>query len=167
MKKLTVFIASFVLLSITSSFLSGAGFMKIGDIKGEAIDKSNATEVGPIRWMAPESVKDKRAAGGGTVRFTKRIDKSSPMLARTMSSGGEIEEMALADEGKQFLLKNVTVVSIQKQGKDEVVTLRFNHRQQYGQTQQAAKANHNTTRSNRLAPAEGGDYNSSRSNRTR
>lgn len=167
MKKLTVFIASLVLFSVTGSLVSGAGFMKIGDIKGESIDKSNATEVGPIRWMAPESMKDKRASGGGTVSFTKRIDKSSPMLARTMSSGSEIEEMALADDAKQYILKNVTVVSIQKKGKQEVVTLKFQHRQEFGQAHRAAPANHNTTRSNRLAPAAAPaqDYNSSRSNR--
>lgn len=166
-----MFIASFALFLITTSFVSGAGYMKIGDIKGESIDKSNATEVGPIRWMAPESVKDKRASGGGTVTFTKRIDKSSPLLARAVSTNGQIEEIAIADEGKQFLLKQVEVVSIQKRGKQEVVTMKFQHRQQFGQMQKAAPANHNTTRSNRLAPAtndsKAQDYNSSRSNTTR
>ena len=171
MKKLTAVVTFAALFSLLLNSALGAGYMKIGDIKGESIDKSNATEVGPIRWMAPESINKSRGAGGGTVSFTKRIDKSSPMLARTMSSGGEIEEMALADEATQYLLKNVKVVSIKKQGKQEVVTLRFQHRQQFGQVQKAAKANHNTTRSNRTQPAaaspSGGDYNSSRSNRGR
>jgi len=116
--------------------------------------------------MAPESINNKRAAAGGTVTFTKRIDKSSPLLAKSHNSGGEIGEMALAEDGKQFLLKNVKVVSIQKKGRQEVVTLRFQHREQFGQVQKSA-ANHNTTRSNRLAPAAAPaqDYNSSRSNR--
>jgi type VI protein secretion system component Hcp len=114
--------------------------------------------------MAPESTSNKRAAAGGTVSFTKRIDKSSPLLAKSQNSGDEIGEMALAENGKQFLLKNVKVVSIQKKGQQEVVKLRFKHREQFGQVQKSA-ANHNTTRSNRLAPAKATDYNTSRSNK--
>ena len=167
MKKLTAFIVSAALFSIASSSAFAAGYIKIGDIKGEAIDKSNATEVDPIRWMAPESMKS-RTAGGGSVSITKRIDKSSPLLAKTQSSGGTIEEMAVADGDKQFLLKNVTVVSVVKKGKQEVVNLKFQHRQQFGPAQRAAAANHNTTRSNRTQPAAAPaqDYNSSRSNNT-
>ncbi|QXD23923.1 type VI secretion system tube protein Hcp [Opitutia bacterium ISCC 51] len=163
MKKLTAFVVSAALFSLISSSLFSAGYLKIGHIKGETIDKSNASEVGPIRWMAPESINNKRAAAGGTVTLTKRIDKSSPLLAKSHNSGGEIGEMALAEDGKQFLLKNVKVVSIKKKGRQELVTLRFQHREEFGQT----RANHNTTRSNRLAPASGGatDYNSSRSNK--
>ncbi len=163
MKKLTALVLFAVLFSTLSSSAFAAGYIKIGDIKGEAMDKSNATEVGPIRWMAPESMENKRAGNGGTVSITKRIDKSSPLLAKSHSSGSEIGEMALADGEKQYLLKNIKVVSIQKKGKQEVVTLRFAHRQELAQT----RANHNTTRANRLAPAaKATDYNSSRSNKS-
>ena len=172
MKKLTAFLVSAALFSLLlNSSANAAGYLKIGSIKGETVDKTNATEVGPIRWMAPESLNNKRSSGGGKVSITKPIDKSSPILAKTHSSGGSIDEMAVADKGKQFLLKNVKVLSIQKRGKQEVVTMRFAHRQQFGQAQKAAPANHNTTRSNRLAPksspSRAQDYNSSRSNTTR
>lgn len=189
MKKPTAFIASLVLYSLLlQSSLFAAGYIKIGDIKGEAIDKSNASEVQSVRWMAPENL-NSRARGGGTVSITKPVDKSSPLLAKSQSTGSVIETMAVADGGKQYLLKNVKVVSVVKRGKQEVVNLRFQHRQEFGPTRKAAAANHNTTRSNRTqsaaagapaqdynssrsnsskgaAPAEGGDYNSSRSNKT-
>ena len=165
-----------------------AGFMKLGDIKGEAIDKSNSTEVQSVRWMAPESLQKKNTtrrahAVGGTVSVRKRIDKSSPKLAEMLNSGGDMDEIAIAEGGKQYLLKGVQIVSIEKQGKVEVVTLRFNHRQEFGPVQRGAANNHNTTRSNKTvaAPvshnttrsnrtksvaADGADYNSSRSNKT-
>lgn len=171
MKNLTAKVALFTL--ILPVMASAAAYIKIGDIKGEALDKNNASEVQAVRWMAPESLQKKeysRAAQAqpGTVSFTKYIDKSSPKLAESLQSGGVIGEMALADGDKQFLLKQVKIVSIQKKGKQEVVTARFNVRQEFGPVQRAASANHNTTRSNRTQPladaAPAQDYNSSRSN---
>lgn len=138
--------------------------------------KDNATEVQAIRWMAPESVRSQSSspstrAAGGTVSITKRIDKSSPKLAETLT-GGQLAELSIADGSKQYLLKNVQVISVQTKGEHEVATLRFQHRQEYGQAGASAPANHNTTRSNRLAPKQAGsdtapatDYNSSRSNK--
>ena len=58
MKKFTALVLFAVLFSTLFSSVFAAGYIKIGDIKGEAIDKSNATEVGPIRWMAPERMEE-------------------------------------------------------------------------------------------------------------
>ena len=88
----------------------------------------------------------------GTLTITKELDKATPKLAEKLSSGDAFEEMTIADGDKNYLLKNVTVVSVQKKGGQEVVTLRFAHREEFGQVQRAAAANHNTTRSNRTQP---------------
>jgi len=122
MKKLSYFLTTLGLISlILPSAASAAAYMKLGDIKGEAIDRSNSTEIQSVRWMSPESVNKKQSArspqgNGGSFLVTKRIDKSSPLLAKMLSSGGEFGEMAIADRGKNFLLKKVKVVSIQKKG---------------------------------------------------
>ncbi len=175
-------IPTFVLFTLFACFLpavaTAAAYLKIGDIKGEALDKGSSSEVHTLRWMAPESIHEKRTSraaqsSGGALSITKPIDKSSPMLARSLSSGGSIDEMAIADGEKQYLLKGVQVVSVEKKGKQETVTMKFQHREEFGQIR-AASANHNSTRSNRLAPAQPNsntapatDYNSSRSNRQR
>lgn len=45
-----------VFLTLLSSQIHGAVFMWLVDIKGEAIDKSNSTQVISGKWMAPESL---------------------------------------------------------------------------------------------------------------
>ncbi|MDA0348527.1 MAG: type VI secretion system tube protein Hcp [Verrucomicrobia bacterium] len=156
--------SSYLLLS--PSFAAAAAYMKLGDIKGEAM------EVRSVRWMAPEAVNKKeysRAAkteGGaqsGSLSITKELDKSSPKLQEMLNSGGSFGEITITEGDKNFLLKNVKVVSIEKKGKQEVVSLRFSYKQEFGPTR---GADHNTTRSNRASSTKATDYNSSRSNRT-
>lgn len=179
MKKLISTLVLFILFAcVVPTVAMAAAYLKIGDIKGEAMDRGNSSEVQTLRWMPPETIREKKTshaaqASGGSLLITKPIDKSSPLLAKSLSSGRTIGEMAIADGDKQYRLKNVQVVSVEKKGKQEVVTMKFQQREEFGQTR-TAPANHNTTRSNRLAPAQPNsntapatDYNSSRSNRQR
>lgn len=179
MKKLISTLVLFILFAcVVSTVATAAAYLKIGDIKGEVMDRGNSSEVQTLRWMAPETMREKKTsratqASGGSLLITKPIDKSSPLLAESLSSGRTIGEMAIADGDMQYRLKNVQVVSVEKKGKQEVVTMKFQQREEFGQTR-LAPANHNTTRSNRLAPAQpnsitvpASDYNSSRSNRQR
>ena len=105
MKKLTASIALFSLFSLLiPSFATAAAYMKLGDIKGEAID------VQSVRWMAPESVSKKeysRSANTkrGTLTLTKEIDKSTPKLAEMLNSGGAFEEITISEGEKNYLLK--------------------------------------------------------------
>lgn len=161
-------IATIVLLSafIFAPFsASAAAYIKIGDIKGEAMD------VQSVRWMAPESTKREKSSRSvksetktqsGSITITKELDKSSPKLQEMLNSGGTFDEITITEGEKNFLLNRVRVVSIENKGKKEVVTLRFAHRQEFGPTQ---RANHNSTRSNRTTRAKATDYNSSRSNK--
>jgi type VI protein secretion system component Hcp len=162
------FLSSYLLLGPSLAF--AAAFMKLGDIKGEAL------EVNSVRWMAPESINKKEssraanAEGGaqsGSLSIIKEIDKSSPKLQEMLNTGGAFGEISITEGNKSFLLKNVKVVSMQQKGKQEVVTLRFQHREEFGPIQQQNAADYNSSRSNKSSSStKATDYNSSRSNRT-
>ena len=63
------------------------------------------------------------------VRITKRIDKSSPLLAKALSSGGSIGNVTIQRvEGGQtetMDLKNATVAAVTKNGSNETVTFNY------------------------------------------
>jgi type VI protein secretion system component Hcp len=167
MKKLNAFIATLGLVSMLApTFATAAAYLKIGDIKGES------TRLQSVRWMAPESISKKESARKadatpGTLSITKEIDKSTPQLAKMLNEGGSFEELTIADGDKNYLLKNVKVVSVKKKGNQEVVTLRFQQREEFGQTQPQRASDYNSSRSNRsTSSTKATDYNSSRSNRT-
>ena len=167
MKKLITVITLFSsYLLLAPCFASAAAYIKLGDIKGEAM------EVQSVRWMAPESLKNKQSSRAvkagvksqsGNISIIKELDKSSPKLQEMLNSGGSFGEITITEGNKNFLLKNVKVVSIEKKGKQEVVSMRFSYKQEFGPTR---GADHNTTRSNRASSTKATDYNSSRSNRT-
>lgn len=169
MKYLTTAVILFS-IALTPTISFAAAYMKIGDIKGEAMDLAS------VRWMAPENVSKKQDSRAGKARgktssgnfsVIRELDKSSTKLQETMNSGGSFDEITVTQGNKSYLLKNVKVVSIEKRGKQEVVTMSFSHRQELGPAQ---RANHNSTRSNKTRPAgdssKATDYNSSRSNKS-
>jgi type VI secretion system secreted protein Hcp len=79
-------------------------FIKIGDLKGEAKDKSHAGEIDVLAWSWGASNSGNAHMGGGQgagkvnvqdLSFTKYIDKSSPDLMLFCCNGKHIPEAKL------------------------------------------------------------------------
>jgi type VI secretion system secreted protein Hcp len=103
-------------------------FMKLGDIKGEAIDKDHGGEIDVLAWSWGMSQSGSFHVGGGggagkvnvqDISFTKYIDKSTPDLMLHVSNGGTIPEAQLTirkagDKPTEYLvitMKKVLVTS--------------------------------------------------------
>jgi len=59
------------------------------------------------------------------IRFTKRIDKSSPLLARAAAQGTHIPKVELSIDGRVCVLSDAVVVSVSSA--DGVETVSFNY----------------------------------------
>ena len=159
-----------------SSISYSAGFMKIEGIKGESTDKEHK---GWIDILSVSGLSDQgriREKGSGLatgkrqhkpISITKPIDKASPVLARSSGGNGFPTEITLSEKGIVYHLKGVKVQSVRRAGKNEILTITYTglettqtRARDYNSSRsnttsralQAAPANHNTTRSNRLSP---------------
>jgi type VI secretion system secreted protein Hcp len=79
-------------------------FIKIGDVKGEAQDKSHKDEIDVLSWswgMSQSGTMHSGGGGGGgkvtvnDLSFTKWVDKSTPNLMKACSSGSQYKEAKL------------------------------------------------------------------------
>jgi type VI secretion system secreted protein Hcp len=79
-------------------------FFKIGDIKGESVDKSHKDEIDVLAWSwgMSQSGTMHHGSGGGSgkvnvqdISFTKYIDKATPPLMGACCSGKHIPEATL------------------------------------------------------------------------
>jgi type VI secretion system Hcp family effector len=114
-------------------------YMKLGDIKGEATDTAKGDHKNEIeilsfsfgeaqstaRDVASGQATGKRDAASGLptgkrqhkpVTITKLIDKASPVLARTMASGGTIQMLEVSDGTTVHKLHNCVITSISPAG---------------------------------------------------
>ncbi|MCO7514363.1 type VI secretion system tube protein Hcp [Pseudomonas guariconensis] len=79
-------------------------FIKIGDIKGESMDKAHKDEIDVLNWSWGMSQSGNMHMGGGggagkvniqDLSVTKYVDKSSPNLMAHCSSGKHIDKVKL------------------------------------------------------------------------
>lgn len=79
-------------------------FFKIGDIKGEAVDKTHKEEIDVLAWSwgASQSGTTHTGTGAGAgkvnvqdISFTKWVDKSSPTLLKHCCTGAHIASATL------------------------------------------------------------------------
>jgi type VI secretion system secreted protein Hcp len=79
-------------------------FIKIGDIKGEAADKTHGEEIDVLSWSWGMSNSGSAQLGGGSgsgkvnvqgLSFTKYIDKSTPKLMLACCNGKHYDEALL------------------------------------------------------------------------
>jgi type VI secretion system secreted protein Hcp len=79
-------------------------FIKIGDIKGESMDKAHKDEIDVLNWSWGMTQSGNMHTGGGggagkvnarDLSFTKYIDKATPNLMTLCSSGKHIDKVTL------------------------------------------------------------------------
>lgn len=165
MKSYYRLIASVLASGVFASALLGAGYLKIGDIKGESTDKDHKD------WIVISSVQDlptpsTREAGSGMatgkrqhkpVKFSKPVDKATPLLAKRAETDTKAKVASVASvltfsqDGKTYVLSGAKVVS--STVKDGVETLLVSY-----------ESFEIVDKPTRAAPAQ--DHNSSRSNKT-
>lgn len=123
-------------------------FIKIGDLKGESVDKTHKDEIDVLAWSwgMSQSGTTHMGPGGGAgkvnvqdLSFTKYVDKSSPVLIKGCCKGIHFPEAKLtvrkaggdALEYIKLTMKEVIVTSISTGGSGgedrltENVTLNF------------------------------------------
>ena len=109
-------------------------FLKLDDVKGEAMDKSHKDEIDVLAWSWGMSQSGTRHVGGGggggkvavqDLSFTKWVDKSSPILLTYCSQGNQFKKGVLTVRkagGKEPLeyliitMKDVIVTSVSTGG---------------------------------------------------
>lgn len=112
-----------------------AGYLKIGDIKGESTDDKHKDWINLLSYSWGEPAAGRDAASGlptgkrqhKPLTITKHVDKASPMLQQAATSGKVIKEMEIVlpnDDPAQakrmpylkYELKDVIVTSYQSSG---------------------------------------------------
>lgn len=109
-----------------------AGYLKIGDIKGESVDDAHKGEIEILSWSWGETQSGSAAASGmptgkrqhKPLTITKRVDKASPLLQQAATSGKMIDKMDLtlpkeggrAEEYVTYELERVYITSYQTGG---------------------------------------------------
>ena len=99
-----------------------AGYLKIGDIKGESTDKKHKGEIDILSWSWGTSRTASRTPqGSGTLTITKSVDASSPALADASRSRRRFQWVTLtlpssrAGEAETVVtLADVTVSSVER-----------------------------------------------------
>lgn len=155
--------AAIAALFLLSSAL-GAGYMKLGDIKGESVDKDHKGWSDILSVSGLPAVKEK-GSGLATgkrqhkpITIVKRIDKSSPLYQEASSSNNNPmyeSKMSISQNGVIYELEGVKIERIEKKGQNEVLTLSY----------KSIKAKHDAAM-NSVRNVKATNYNSSRSNKT-
>ncbi|MCW5553365.1 MAG: type VI secretion system tube protein Hcp [Verrucomicrobiae bacterium] len=100
--KLLAFISALFLVSIVNS--PAPAFLKIGDIKGEAVDPDHREEIDILSWSWGESRAGLSHAGSGAgagkvsmndFHFTLKVNKATPKLMLACATGQHIPEAIL------------------------------------------------------------------------
>ena len=125
---------NWLLVLVLASTASAAGYLKIGDIKGESTDSGHKEWIDVLSVSGLETVVAPRDAASGLptgrrtyepVRIMKRIDKSTPLLAKRIASATPIPSMQLSFGGATYDLKNVIIVGHKVNGPNEELTLNY------------------------------------------
>ncbi len=173
MKSLLRIVSVFSFFAVVASSLTAAGYLKIGDIKGESQDRAHKQwiDVLSVSGLPEASIREK-GSGMATgkrqhkpITIIKEIDKSTPLLAKAVQSQGAVKgkaamagmPMVLSEGGKTYVLKGAHVVS--STTKDGVETLVIEY-----ESCEVSMAEIKSVKATKAAPAT--DHNSSRSNKT-
>lgn len=134
MNTLRCLLAAILTVAAISS-ASAAAYIKFDGVDGEAQHKDHKN------WIDVQSVADvpaapptTREAGSGMatgrrqynpIRFSKRIDKSTPLLARAHSAQTVFPSVTLAHGGRTYTLTNARIVKIAASGNTEEISFNF------------------------------------------
>ncbi|MFN7180287.1 Hcp family type VI secretion system effector [Hyphomonas sp.] len=118
-------LALFAAMIATALPALAAGYLKLGDIKGESTDARHKD------WITIESLAEgidvptSAAAGGGSARagkvqvrpivITKATDSTTPQIRQAALTGKVLKDATIEVEGLTVTLKNVTVTSASSQ----------------------------------------------------
>ena len=107
---------------------SAAGYLKIGDIKGESQTKSHKDWINVLSWGWGLSTGDKGKTCVQDMQLSKNLDSASDDLAQSMPAGTIFPEAQLvltAQNGdgseldyQTYTMKNVRVTSLSSSGSD-------------------------------------------------
>lgn len=167
---------------ITGAVASGAVFLKFDGVEGEAKDSAHKGWIDVLSVSGLDTARTKGEVTTRDIVVVRELDKSSTKMAQSCARGTNLGGVSISNGDSTYELQNATVVSCVHKGSTETLTLRSSSitvrpNRIEMKAAAAAPANHNTTRSNKLAPAaapetessstsKAQDYNSSRSNRT-
>ncbi len=125
MKNIRTFAIAVLAFSLLAPAYS-ASFMKIEGIKGESVDKDHKEWIDILSvsgLSAPSGTRD-AASGLATgkrqhkpVTVTKRIDKASPLLAKSSGNPQFPSTIRLSQDGVDYVLSGVVVTSVRKKAK--------------------------------------------------
>ena len=118
-----VALAAALALCASPAVVHAAGYLKIGDIKGESTDKDHKGEIEILSWSwgQTRSPRNSGTASGRRqhrpITITKAVDQASPKLREASSSGRPFPKMELmlpskegkAGEYQTYELTNVVV----------------------------------------------------------
>lgn len=121
---------TFLLAAALSMPAMSAAYLKFDGVDGESTDKDHK------QWIEVMSVSQgitSRDAASGLptgkrqhkpITITKPIDKSSPLLAKSLADGTHLTNVSVSVDGHVTVLKSAKVVSIDKdRSGNEIVTL--------------------------------------------
>ena len=118
-------------LTIKQTTTAAAGYLKLGDIKGESTDDKHKDEIEVLSWSWGTSrtgAQVRPASGPGTLTITKAVDKSSPQLLQASTSGRKFDQMTITlpprpgERARTVTLKGVVIASVQRSGSGDVPT---------------------------------------------
>ena len=101
---LTLLIAGiFTVGSIATNEASAAGFLKMGDIKGESTDAAHPDEIDILSWSWGETNSGSHTGGGGGAgkvsmqdfHFTMEYNKASPKIMESLANGQHFDDATL------------------------------------------------------------------------
>ncbi len=115
-----------------------AGFLKIGDIKGESTNDRHKGEIEILSWSwgaSSTASRPRPSSGPGTLTITKVVDASSPRLAEASRNRRRFAQMTMTlpspapGESTTMTLVNVVVRSVQRSNEADgpVETISFNY----------------------------------------
>lgn len=139
---------AFVVLSITAAVATAAGYMKLGDIKGEAADRSQGETIEIQSWSWGESQPPRESGSGMAtgkrqhkpLTIVKELDKSSPVLQKAYEQHSPLSSVKVylprpqtkvgqAESYLKYEMKDVLVssYSVGGSGQTQTETVSFNY----------------------------------------
>ena len=118
-------------ITIKQKTAAAAGYLKLGDIKGESTDDRHRNEIEVLSWSWGTSrtgAQTRPTSGPGTLTITKAVDKSSPQLLQASTSGRKFDQMTVTlpprpgERARTVTLRGVVIASVQRSDSGDVPT---------------------------------------------
>jgi len=169
MRILRLFSLAAVAAAIVSN-VSAAAFVKFDGIDGEATDKDHKQWIDVLSVSnLPAPAATAREAGSGMatgrrqhepIRFQKRIDKASPLLAKALASKTVYPSLPLSHGGRTYTMSNARVAKVETTRTTEEITITYQEVKVSGATPKraagalSAQPSGSAPQSSRLTPKE-------------